>query len=136
MDPFGIAVAASTLVLSLIFAVFRRHHDGRFRTPPRDITSDTLRSIAAGQLTFVQFSGEVCAQCKTNQRVFTQTLDGLTSVQFTDVPVDQHMELVRSLGIMRSPTVLLIEPSGEIIARAQGVVKKQTILDLIGKNND
>jgi len=46
------------------------------------------------------------------------------------------MELVRSLGIMRSPTVLLIEPSGEIIARAQGVVKKQTILDLIGKNND
>lgn len=136
MDSLGLIIAAATLLLSLVFAQIRRSRDGRFRETPRNTSSEALSTIADGRLTFVQFSGEICSQCRTNERIFSQTLEKHPNVQFTDVPAEQHMELVRDLGIMRSPTVLLVEPSGEIVARAQGVVTKQTILELIGTHND
>ena len=74
----------------------------------------------AGRVTFVQFSAEVCAACRSTSRV----LGGLSTpgVDHHELLVDDHLDLVRILGVLRTPTVLVVDAGGREVARMSGVV--------------
>lgn len=140
MDPTGIAAAAAVLTAALAFASFRRLRDGRFRAPrtvPASApTAAALRDLTDGRPTFLQFSGELCSQCRSNERVFAQVVAAHPGIGFRDLDVAEHLELVRELGILRSPTVLFVQPSGAVVARAHGALDHTTVRQLIGAHHD
>lgn len=142
MDPIGITTVVVALVAALAFALFRQFNDGRFRVRPPSVashgggTASRLRALANGRPTFVQFSGAMCSQCRINERTFSEALAPHPEIGFRDLLAEEHMDLVHELGIMRSPTVLFLEPSGEVLARANGVLTTKTIHQLIGSHHD
>jgi hypothetical protein len=76
----------------------------------------------AHRVTFVQFSSEVCAACRTTSRVLGGITGSSSGVGHREVLVDDHLDLVRTLGVLRTPTVLVVDGGGREVARMSGAV--------------
>lgn len=120
----GQVIALVVLVLgTAALGVWWSARQGAVRAPretPVGIDWASSGIALADRVTFVQFSAEVCAACRSTSRV----LGGLTSsgVGHREVLVDDHLDLVRTLGVLRTPTVLVVDGGGREVARMSGVV--------------
>jgi thiol-disulfide isomerase/thioredoxin len=76
----------------------------------------------ADRVTFVQFSAEVCAACRSTARVLGGLTGSRADVGHRELLVDDHLDLVRALGVLRTPTVLVVDGGGREVARMSGVV--------------
>lgn len=73
------------------------------------------------QATFVQFSAQVCAACRSTARVLgAQAAQG--GVVHHELDVEDHLALTSSLAILRTPTVLVLDGNGTEVARMSGGV--------------
>jgi thiol-disulfide isomerase/thioredoxin len=105
------------------FGVRRRQVDGRVRALRSDqhVTAADLGAKLGGRATLVQFSAPVCAPCRAARRVLAAVSESAPGVVHVELDAGEHLELVRRLGVMRTPTVLVLDPSGNVVARASGV---------------
>lgn len=78
----------------------------------------------ADRVTFVQFSAEVCAACRSTSRVLGALTAPTSGVGHREVLVDDHLDLARTLGVLRTPTVLVVDGGGREVARMSGVVSE------------
>ena len=130
-----VAVAAATA-----FGLYRAATDGRFRgthrirhaeeAPPSEPApesvwtwvADAAPGAAAGErATLVQFSSAFCAPCRATRRVLGEIPGMVSGVTHVEIDAEHHLELVRRLGILRTPTTLVLGPDGHELSRASGV---------------
>ena len=86
--------------------------------PTFDLT--TVGATPGRDATFVQFSSAVCSPCRHVARVLTQLSAETDDVAHVEIDVTDHPELVRTHGVLRTPTVLLLGADGRIHARTSG----------------
>ena len=53
-------------------------------------------------------------------------------VRHIEVDAESHLDLVRRLDIMRTPTVLVLDASGAIVTRASGQPRKADVIAALG----
>lgn len=132
----GLITLLIALVVAAGFGLYRRRVDGRFRTAaasaPEASESERLTEADLGaplgsSATVVQFSSEFCAPCRVAERVITDAVAGLDGVRYLDIDSEQKLDLVRRLNVLRTPTVLVTDPTGRILARTAGVPTKQAL---------
>jgi thiol-disulfide isomerase/thioredoxin len=125
-----LAVLAGTAVAGLLW----RGRSGRIRsvgpvTAPADapagaLAPDLLAGLkvdpAAAPVTLVQFSTAFCQPCRATRRVLGEVTRLLPAVAHVEVSAEDHLDAVRALGIMRTPTVLVLDPAGRVVKRAGG----------------
>lgn len=124
MDTVGIIIIAWVLLLGSAFGLWRRHRDGRFRPAVHPLGA-VVRPDS--RPTFVQFSGEYCAQCRRNKAVFERL--GGTDFRFIELAVEDNEELVQTLKIRRTPTVFFMNP--EVVARTEGALSAKSIKEAL-----
>lgn len=122
-------------------AVHRRRTDGRFRTAsgpgptagsePERLTATDLGVPLGREATIVQFSSEFCAPCRAAERVITDAVADLDGVVYVDLDSEQKMTLVRRFNILRTPTVLVTDRAGRVLARTAGVPTKQSLRSVL-----
>lgn len=133
----GVIALLVALVVAAAFALYRRRVDGRFRidTPSAEsetveanrLTEADLGAPLGSSATVVQFSSEFCAPCRVAERVITDAVAGLDGVRYLDIDSEQKLDLVRRLNILRTPTILITDGAGRVIARTAGVPTKQSL---------
>lgn len=140
------------LILAVVFAVafglWRAFADGRFRgthrvhgAPEVDTHDDRIDVWAAvkaagghddGELgersTLLQFSSAFCAPCRATRRILGEVADVVPGVRHVEIDAEHHLELVRTLGILRTPTTLVLDANGREASRAQGAPTKEQVL--------
>lgn len=137
MIDIGYLVALLAASGGLLWLFQRR--DGRFRMPGARLslygarlTPAELGHALGDRATFVQFSSTVCATCPQVRRV----LDGVASthpgVTHVEVSSEDRPDLVRRLGIMRTPTVLLLDAEGAITSRTAGAIRPEQAVAALG----
>jgi len=52
-------------------------------------------------------------------------------VTHREMDVDEHHDLVRTFGILRTPTVLVLDPSGREVARMSGSVNRTQAVEAL-----
>lgn len=133
--PLGVSVLLVVLVATGAFALYRKRVDGRVRTTPEASASApepeaparevlTATDIGAGLgsgATLVQVSSAFCAPCRAARVLLTKVADARDDVVYVDVDAESHLDLVRRLDVMRTPTVLVLDAAGAVVARASGV---------------
>lgn len=139
----GQVVLVAAVLAALGWALWRAARDGRFRgaggaarTSARvsaDRGSSPLEGTpwagAAGtRATLLQFSSAFCAPCRATRQVLADVAQSASGVAHVEVDAEQHLDLVRRLGIMRTPTTVILDPSGHEVARAAGAPRKQDVL--------
>jgi len=143
----GAWILIATLTLALVFGGYRALTDGRFRgthrirgadgapaaTSPASVLTGTPWDDQLGErFTLLQFSSAFCAPCRAARRVLEDVAGVVPGVRHLEVDAEHHLDLVRRLGILRTPTTLILDASGIEVTRAAGAPTKQQVLGALG----
>ena len=82
--------------------------------------------------TLLQFSTAFCAPCRAVRRISSEVADLVPGVQHVEVDAESHLEAVRTLGIWRTPTLLVLDGEGRVVRRATGVPGKPQLIAALG----
>jgi thiol-disulfide isomerase/thioredoxin len=143
----GLVVLVVAVVAALGFGLYRAASEGRFRGTHRVRGATAERAAAApasvlagtaydGRLgeraTLLQFSSAFCAPCRATRRVLADVARVVPGVRHVEVDAEHHLELVRRLGILRTPTTLVLDPQGREVSRASGAPTRQAVIASLG----
>ena len=125
----GAYVLLAVLALSVAFGIYRKVSDGRLReeiVPPLQGLSEHLHldHDHPPQVTLLQFSSEFCQPCRVTNKLLDEVTNSFPAICHIELDVVEHMDLVKTYGITRTPTTLIIDKSGTVHFRATGVPKK------------
>ena len=157
MSP-GVVVLLVAVVAALGFGAWRALTDGRFRgthavrradARARDATDAQAESpgeapapLLAGtpwatdlgeRATLLQFSSAFCAPCRATRRVLADVAGMVPGVRHIEVDAEQHLDLVRRVGVLRTPTTLVLDAEGREVSRAAGAPTKQAVIASLGR---
>lgn len=144
----GLWVALAAVTVAVALGLYRAATDGRFRGTHRvrgaeEPATDggagaapVAASVVAGtpwqdqlgeRATLLQFSSAFCAPCRATRRVLADVADTTPGIVHIDVDAEHHLDLVRRLGVLRTPTTLVLDGSGRELGRAGGVPTKDLV---------
>ncbi|ARP74534.1 thioredoxin [Streptomyces pluripotens] len=83
--------------------------------------------------TLVQFSSAFCAPCRATRRVLGEVAAMVAGVNCVDVDAEARLDLVRELGIRKTPTVLVLDADGRVVRRAAGLPRKADVIAALGE---
>lgn len=102
--------------------------------PDRLVAAD-LGTELGERATLVQFSSAFCAPCRATRLVLRDIAAKEDGVAYVDIDAESHLDLVRRLDVVRTPTVLVLDPRGRIIARAAGRPRRAQVTAVLGRMN-
>ena len=143
----GVWIAVAAVALALAFGLYRAATDGRFRGTHKVAGAETaehdnrldvwsaLGDMVAGAPgdagTLLQFSSAFCAPCRVTRRILEDVAKGHDGVRHVEVDAEHHLQLVRTLGVMRTPTTIILDRSGREVGRAVGAPTKDQVVAAI-----
>ncbi|WP_371646765.1 MULTISPECIES: TlpA family protein disulfide reductase [unclassified Streptomyces] len=80
----------------------------------------------------VQFSSAFCQPCRATRRILAEVADMVEGVEHIEIDAEARLELVRALGIEKTPTVLVLDAGGRIVRRAVGMPRKADVIAALG----
>ncbi|WP_459739922.1 thioredoxin family protein [Streptomyces sp. E-15] len=78
--------------------------------------------------TLVQFSSAFCAPCRATRRVLGEVAGMVPGVTHVEIDAEAHLDLVRALEILKTPTVLVLDACGRVVRRATGQPRKADVI--------
>lgn len=133
----GLLVVGGVLLAVVAFGGFRRLRDGRVRaakaTSVTEFDAGAVQRELGAQATFVQFSSQICAPCRTTHRLLADIADNDPTLAHIDVNVGTHVDLVQQHHITRTPTVFILDRHGHIRHRIVGAARKTEVLDALAR---
>ncbi len=119
-------VSAAWWVRAQRSGTVRSGHPSRGSAPPADqLLLDAVQAAGATlgrRATFVQLSSEVCTPCRRTAAVLSRLVDDAPGVAHVELDAAQHPELVRTLRVLRTPTVIVLDGAGLERGRSSGAM--------------
>lgn len=132
----GLVVCLAVLVAASAYGLVHRRRDGRIRVRTKDgderLTAADLGGPLGERATLVQFSSAFCAPCRATRRVLDDVVGMVDGVRHVEIDAEAHLELVRRLSILKTPTVLVLDADGAIVRRASGQPRKSDVIAALG----
>ena len=138
----------AAVAAALGFGGYRAIVDGRFSGTHRVRGGEAATTVTAPasvlegadlehelgeRATLLQFSSAFCAPCRATRRVLADIADAVPGVVHVEVDAEHHLELVRRLGVLRTPTTLVLDAHGVEVTRAAGAPRKEQVLVALAK---
>lgn len=98
----------------------------------RRVTTAEIGQPLGERATLLQFSSAFCAPCRATRRVLAEVADMTEGIAHVEIDAESHLDLVRELGILRTPTVLVLAADGRIVRRASGQPRKVDVIGALG----
>ncbi|MEV5612590.1 thioredoxin family protein [Streptomyces sp. NPDC052225] len=98
-------------------------------------------TLDAGQLgaelgeraTLVQFSSAFCAPCRATRRVLAEVAAMVPGVAHIEIDAEARLDLVRQVGVVKTPTVLVLDGRGREVRRAAGQPRRADVIAALGQ---
>jgi len=121
---FRAAVLLGVVLLAGVIGLLLNHRAGRARevTDGARLDSTDLAASLGERATFVQFSSSACTSCRSVRRVLRELVAADPTLAHVEIDAGEQLDLARRLGILRTPTVLLLDPRGLIVRRISGPI--------------
>ncbi|MEW2074724.1 thioredoxin family protein [Streptomyces sp. NPDC012403] len=100
---------------------------------PEDRWVDRLEGRLGERATLVQFSSAFCAPCRATRRVLAEVAALVPGVAHVEIDAEAHLELVRRLEIVKTPTVLVLDAAGRVVRRATGQPRRADVIAALGE---
>ncbi|QXJ23941.1 thioredoxin family protein [Actinomadura graeca] len=133
----GAVIAVAVLAAATVFGLVRRRRDGVLRARREDGVTEVLGPGELGadlgeRATLLQFSSAFCAPCRATRRVLGDVAGMVEGVAHIELDAESHLDLVRRLNIVRTPTVLVLDAAGRVVQRASGAPRKADVIAVLG----
>ncbi|MFD8393899.1 TlpA family protein disulfide reductase [Streptomyces sp. NPDC059680] len=133
----GVMVCVAVLVVASAAGVLHKRRSGRVRVRGRDEGKRLGAAELGGDLgeraTLVQFSSAFCAPCRATRRVLGEVAAMVPGVAHVEIDAEARLDLVRELGILKTPTVLVLDAGGRVVRRATGQPRKADVIAALGE---
>jgi thiol-disulfide isomerase/thioredoxin len=132
----GMWVLAGAVGAGVLLSLLKTWIDGRFREKVRDVERVSAAEVG-GELgeraTLLQFSSAFCAPCRATRRTLAEVEGMVEGVRHVELDAESHLELVRRLDIVRTPTTLVLDSTGAIVKRASGAPRKPDVIAALAR---
>jgi thiol-disulfide isomerase/thioredoxin len=136
----GVYVAVAALVLATALGLVWRRRNGVLRERPvredgevQRLGEPELGTELGEKATLVQFSSAFCAPCRATRRLLTEVANMVDGVTHVEIDAESHLDLVRRLNVLRTPTVFVLDADGGIVRRGSGLPRKADIVAALGE---
>ncbi|MFI8219120.1 thioredoxin family protein [Streptomyces sp. NPDC085932] len=133
----GLVVCVAVLAAASAFGVLHKRRSGRVRVRGRDdgirVGAADLGEALGERATLVQFSSAFCAPCRATRRVLGEVAGLVPGVTHVEIDAEAHLDLVRRLDILKTPTVLVLDAEGRVVRRAVGQPRKADVIAALGE---
>ncbi len=150
----GAWIAVVAVVVALGLGLWRLGTDGRFRgthvvrrsaavgapapaeQPAEQPAADLVVALGESlgeRATLLQFSSAFCAPCRATRRVLADVVGLVEGVTHVEVDAEHHLEATRALGILRTPTTLVLDAEGAEVTRATGAPTRDQVLTALAR---
>lgn len=132
----GVLWLLGALVVATAVGLVLRARAGTVRTTdasaadlltPADLGGHALGPAA----TLVQMSAQTCTTCRATARVLGDLAGRRPGVVHVELDVAEHPTLTRRLDVLRTPTVVVLDPAGAVVARASGGADRAALVALL-----
>jgi len=127
----GLWVLAGALVAGVVLSVLKTWIDGRFRQKVSDVERVSAADVGVElgeRATLLQFSSAFCAPCRVTRRTLAEVEGMVEGVRHVELDAESHLDLVRKLDILRTPTTLVLDRTGAVVKRASGAPRKPDVI--------
>lgn len=83
--------------------------------------------------TLLQFSSAFCAPCRATRRVLGEVTGLVEGVTHVEIDAEHHLEATRTLGVLRTPTTIVLDASGAEVTRATGAPSRDQVLTALAR---
>jgi len=120
------------LLSASAFGVWFKLTRGEFRRKktidgPR-LTPEQIGGPLGERVTMVQFSSAFCSPCRATRVLLEQMVQSMPDVRYAHIDAESHLELVRQINILSTPTTLFLNRDGVEVGRAMGTPKRSQVL--------
>jgi thiol-disulfide isomerase/thioredoxin len=133
----GLVVCLAVLAAASAFGLLHSRRAGRMKVRGRDgekrLGAAELGAELGERATLVQFSTAFCQPCRATRRTLADVAGMVDGVAHVELDAEAHLDLVRSLQILRTPTVLVLDKDGRIVRRASGQPRKADVIAALGE---
>jgi thiol-disulfide isomerase/thioredoxin len=131
----GLLVLVAVLAGATLFGLHRRRVDGRLggRVGASRLTAADLGAELGARATLVQFSTAFCQPCRATRQILDDVAGMVDGVAHVELDAESRLDLVRRLGVVRTPTVLVLDRDGHIVRRATGQPRKVDVIAALGQ---
>ncbi len=95
---------------------------------PDRLSATDLGADLGERATLLQFSSAFCAPCRATRHVLADVAATVPGVVHVEVDAESHLDLVRRVGVQRTPTTLILGADGGEVSRAAGALRKPQVL--------
>ncbi len=92
-----------------------------------------LGVVPGERATLLQFSSAFCAPCRATRRTLSEVASLVPGVVHADVDAEEHLQLVRRLGVTSTPTTVVVDAHGAEVLRATGQPRRNAVLTALGQ---
>jgi thiol-disulfide isomerase/thioredoxin len=135
----GLVVLLAVLAACTVGGLLWRARNGLLRpaaTPtefgremvPAQVWSGLGVDPAQAPVTVVQFSTAFCQPCRATRQVIGEVVRMLPEVRHVEVDAESHLDAVRALGVLRTPTVFVVDRDGRMVQRASGQPRRADVI--------
>lgn len=130
-------MCAVVLAAASAFGLWQRRNGGRLKVRGRDaqrrLGVAELGADLGQRATLVQFSSAFCQPCRATRRTLAEIAEMVDGVTHVEIDAEERLALVRELGILKTPTVLVLDAGGNIVTRASGQPRKADVISALGQ---
>ena len=130
----GMTVLLLVLAVATVAGLVWRQRQGRVRDAKGSF--DVLAELGeqpGERATLLQFSSAFCAPCRATKRVLSDVAQAVPGVRHVEVDAESHLDVVRRLNILKTPTTLVLDRHQNVTQRAAGQPRKEQILAALEK---
>lgn len=133
----GLLAIGAALLLATAVGLWLRRSGRRLAVPsaaPVDVVlaADDLGAPLGEQATLVAFASAFCQPCRATRQVLDQVSSQVPGVAHVEIDAESNLELVRRLGVRRTPTVLVLDAGGRVVRRASGQPRSADVVAALG----
>ena len=122
---------AFVLVLATGYGLWYQRTRGAFRKKKTvngpKLTAAIVGTELGARATMVQFSSAFCTPCRATKVLLEDMVKTMTDVHYAHIDAESHLELVRELNILSTPTTLFLNHAGVEVGRAMGTPKRAQV---------
>ena len=86
------------------------------------LTARQLKTSLGAHATFVQFSTPLCSKCPGTRALLQEVVADNQEVKFVEIDASENVDLARTHGVMRTPTVIVLDSYGVPVVRMSGTL--------------
>lgn len=128
-----------TIPVSLVWVWFDFYVPANHVAWAKDLASAQQQSARSGKPVILFFTGTWCVPCRIMKRTVwaDRDVEAVVRAGFTPVTIDVDdpggAEAVSGYRVGRTPTLIIADPQGKILDRAEGGMGKEAFLGWLGK---